>query len=439
MQVNQMFLQRNNLKTKKHNKMKKMFLGLFLLSSMMVLGQDVKKAKKFLEKNELDKAQQAIDEAVTKDAAKAENYLWKHKIYYAIATSDQFKKLVPDAREIGWEAIKKYVSLDKNMTALLVEDQQNYLANFNKYYTDYVNMGSTNLNGNNFADAFKYFKNAYNIAGFFYSQKWTTNQLDTTITFYTGYAAMKGEMKEDAELYYKKMVDANAFGTDYQIAYGWLANYYIVDKKDSKKGLEYAEKGLKLYPNDEYLASQKAAAIGSTGDYKAIFANHEANIAKPTATYNEYLKYAVDLYDYLYADSLPKADVAEKDAKFETIMGKALSMKPSSAECNYLMGFHHANKAIALNKLIKTYKNKKTPADLEAKKKLEEQLNVQIDASLKNHDLAASIYKSRLANIKQKDKDNYISTLTSLIQFYKFKANADRVKSYEEDLKVIKP
>jgi hypothetical protein len=418
--------------------MKQVLMGLFLAASLAAQAQDVKTTKKFFEKKEFDKAQQAIDAAVAKEDKKPENWYWKHKVYSAIASSDQFKKLVPNARRTGWDALAKYVALDKNMKDMLLDNQLNYMENFNGYYTAFVKEGSVHLDAKNYAEAVSNFKNALDVSKFFYTQKFTTNELDTSITFYTGYAAMKGDLKQDAEVYYKRLVDANASGTDLQIAYGWLANYYITDTKNFTKALEVAEKGLKLYPTDEYLIDQKSAAIAGTGDMKAIFANHEASIAKPDAPYSEYLRYAADLYDYIYNDSTKKTDLEEKAKKFEEVMGKGLTMKPNSSEGNYLMGFHHANKAAAIDKQLKLYKNKKTPADLEAKKKLEATRATEVDASIKNHELTASLYRSKGATLKDNEKINYKATLTNLVNLYKFKNNLERSKSYEADLKALK-
>jgi hypothetical protein len=418
--------------------MKQVLIGLFLAASLAAQAQDVKTTKKFFEKKELDKAQQAIDAAITKEDKKPENWFWKHKVYSAIASSDQFSKLVPTARRTGWDALVKYVALDKNMKDLLLENQLNYMENFNGYYTAFVKEGSVHLDAKNYAEAVSNFKNALDVSKFFFTQKFTTNELDTSITFYTGYAAMKGDLKQDAEVYYKRLVDANASGTDLQIAYGWLANHYINDTKNFAKALEVAEKGLKLYPSDEYLVDQKNAAIAGTGDTKAIFANHEASIAKPNAPYSDYLRYAADLYDYLYNDSTVKADFDEKQKKFDEIMGKGLTMKPNSTEGNYLMGFHHTNKAAAIDKQLKTFKNKKTPADLEAKKKLEATRTAEVEASIKNHELTASLYRSKGVNLKENEKDNYKATLNNLINLYKYKNMAERVKTYQEDLKALK-
>jgi hypothetical protein len=418
--------------------MKKSFLAITLFIAAVGFSQDVKTVKKTYDAKEYDKAQIAVDAFVAKDEKKAEAWFWKHKVYYAISQSEQFSKLVPNALKTGWDALMKYSTIDPKLDLAIRDNILGYMENFNNYYNKFVGKASANLDAKNYKESVVEFKNALIVSKYYYDKKITTNALDTNITFYTGYAAMKGELNEDAEIYLKKIADANIATVDAKIAFQWLSHYYIYDKKDAKKGQEYAEKGLKIYAEDEYLLSQKSEAIASGGDYNAIFANHEADINKPTSAFMDYLKYGIDLFTYLYNDTTKKPDFTEKQSKFDMVMGKALSLKPNNAESNYLMGFHLSNKAVLLQNKLKEFKNKKAPADLAAKKKVEEERLALVDASIKNLDLACSIYRGKGANIKDNEKDNYKATLSNLIVLYKFKNNLPRVKSFEEELKELK-
>ena len=410
------------------------------LTTTLALAQDVKTVKKAYDAKDYAKAQQAADAFVAKDDKKADAWFWKHKVYWAISENEQASKLVPNARKTGWQAIEKYASLDPQYKVAITDDILGYLNNFQNYYSKFITIGSVNLEAKNYTESVAAFKDALAVSTFFYDKKMITNALDTNITFYAGYAAMKGELKDDAELYYKKLADANAGGVDTHIGYGWLANYYLADKKDAKKALFYADKGLALYPTNDYLKEQKSFAIAASGDFAAISANHEADIAKPNAPFGDYLKYGIDLYGYLYTDTAAykKPDFAAKQTKFDEVMNKAIGMKPNNAEANYIIGFHNANKALAIQTQLKAFKNKKLPADVAAKKKLEDAQLALVDASIKNHELAASIYKSKTVNIKENEKDNYKSTLANLINLYKYKNLNEKVKTYTDDMKAIK-
>ena len=421
--------------------MKKIMIACFLFAATSLAAQDKKTVTKALDAKQLDKAQQAVDAFVAKDEKNAEAWYLKSKVYTAIAESEQYSKLVPNSEKAGWEALKKYAAIDKTFQVAMKADLLTYQDNFQFYYKKFINNGSANLDAKNYSEALNYFKSALSVSAFFYDNKWSSIALDTTIVFYTGYTAMKGEMKEDAEVYFNKLAAANAYGTDLRIAYGWLANYYTEVKKDTKKGLAYAEQGLKFYPTDDYLIDQKSLAIATSGDINAVFANHEVSINKPNAPYGDYLKYGIDLYGYLYDDSTAattKKDFAEKQTKFEVVMGKGLALKPNNAEGNYLMGFHHGNKVVSLEKQIKAYNNKKTPADIAAKKALEQQRDAQVDAALKNLSLCASIYKSKMANIKENELRNYKSTLANLIVFNNYKSDKAKVTQYKADLAELK-
>lgn len=408
------------------------------LASVCLTAQDVKTVKKAYESKALDKAQAAVDALMAKDDKKAENWFWKHKVYYAISESEQYSKLVPDARLTGWQALKKYNALDPDLKVAITDNIIGYQDNFQAYYNKFINAGSTTLNANNYTEALANFKNALSVTDIYYAKKWIPNVLDTTITFYAGYAADRSSTNnDDAELYYKRIVDANAYGTDFHIAYGWLANYYLNTKKETAKGNEVVEKGLKLYPTNEYLVNLKNNAIKNSGDWNAILANGEANVSKPTATYTEYINYGSELFDYLYSDTVKRADQLDREKRLEEVLTKALSFKPNSAETNFIFGSHHTNKAARLDREAKKLATKKLPADVAAKKQIETQRDAEINAALSNLELAASIYKSKGANIKATDKDNYKSTLRNLINLYKFKANPDRAKNYDAELKAL--
>lgn len=422
--------------------MKKVLLGLCLFATSTIVAQDLKSVKKAYDAKEFEKAQQAVDAFVAKDEKKAEAWYWKHKVYNAIATSEQYKTLVPDAKWKGFEAFKKYLGMDKTQVSLLTDNILDFGASIlNDYRSSFITIGGGQLDlktQEGYTQSFENLKKALTVFDFMYQQKAVGYSLDTLITFYAGYAAMNAKNDENTEIYYKKIADANAFGTDYKIAYGWLANYYLTDKKDLDKAKPVIEKGIKHYPDDEYLKSLKSKSIAATGDIKAIFANHEENIAKPEAQYNDYLNYAAELFDYLYNDSSVKTDFVEKEKRFEEVMGKGLSIKPNSAEGNFLMGMNTTQKTIEIDKQIKLLKNKKTPADIEAVKKLNADKMVLADAAIKNFELVSSLYRSKGTNLKDVEKERYRTVLTNMVYFYYFKKMDTRAKELEETLKSIK-
>jgi tetratricopeptide (TPR) repeat protein len=420
--------------------MKKVILGFFMIAGCVsAIAQDIKTVKKFYDSKEYDKAKDAIDVTLSKDDKKAENWFWKHKVYQAISASDAFKKLMPDAGGKGFEALRKYYLLDTNMLVMLKENPTvNPSKPFEEYYQAFRVEGGNQLDAKNYDESFKALRNALAVSTFFYERKWIATPLDTSITFYTGYAAMNGGNKTETEIYYKKLLDANAVGTDLQIAYGWLANYYLKEVNNLDMAKLALERGLKHYPNDAYLKSMKLEAVQKSHDWTMIFKEHEALVSTPAAEFSDFLSYGADLFDYLYNDSTPKADMKEKQARFEEMMTKALTLKPGSAESNFLFGMHHSQKILRMNDVIKaTFKGALTPDQVAKKRVAQAEVAAETDKALKYLDMAGTLYGSRVEKLKDAEKDHYKNTLNNLIYFYNYKKMPDRVKAYEDKLKAF--
>jgi hypothetical protein len=417
--------------------MKKIFVGLLGLITITTQAQNLKTVKKAFEANDFAAAKTAVEDWVTKEPNKADSWYWKHKVYQTIATTPAATALEPNAMLIGFEAVKKYNSLDKDLKMMIGENITNPTGPIEAYYNKFRIDGSANLEALKYDAAIENFKNAIKVSQFFYEKKWTTAVLDTVMNFYTGYAGMKGNNNEVAETYFKKIADANASGVDLQIAYGWLANHYLNTKKDIAAAEAMIEKGLKLYATDEYLLSLKNQSIEGSGNSDKIFANDEANIAKPDATFSNYLTYGSHLYDYLYTDSLPKADAAEKAKKLEDVMTKGLTMKPNSVEGNFLMGMIHTQKTITIDAAIKKLKGKTTPADVEAKKKLNADKLALADLALKNFSFVSSVYRSKADKLKPEEKQRYKIILQNMKYFYSYKKEDAKAAELEETIKEL--
>ncbi len=422
----------NNMKSRKA---KQFFVGLLAMITITTQAQDVKAVKKALEASDFIKAKDAVEAWVTKEPAKPESWYWKHKVYAAIAAVPDLKATVPNALVVGFEAVKKYSTLDKDLKTMFAENLTNPTGPIESYYSKFRNEGSANLEANSFEAAIESFKNALTVSKFYYDKKWSPAALDTIITFYTGYAAMKGKNEAVAETYFTKLADANASGVDLQIAYGWLANHYLTAKKDNAKAEAVIKQGLALYPTDEYLESLKNQAIQSSGDVSKIFANDEANIAKADAPYASYYNYASHIFDYLYDDSTVKPDAEEKIKKLDEVMAKGLTMKPNSVEGNFLMGMIHTQKTIAIDAKLKALKGKTTPADVEAKKKLNADKLALGELAIKNFEFINSVSRGKGDKIKPEEKERYKVSLQNLKYFYNLKKEEVKVKDLDETLK----
>jgi hypothetical protein len=387
-----------------------------------VQAQDVKTARDFLAKSQFEKAAAAIDKAITgADANNPTAWVVKHTIYQALANSSEYKGSTADANLQGFNALVKASKMPKGEEAMLKEIGLNYTGTFNNYYTSFVTDGSTKMNANDNKEAFKNFKNALTVYTYFFTEKMTTTALDTMLTFYVGYTAMKNNDFANAEYYFKKLADANASGTDLQIAYGWLSNYYTADKKDAANAKTICDKGLLLYPKDEYLLSVKKQIASASGNTENVFAVYEETISKGNATFSDYLGYSADLYDYLYVneDKHTITNAAAKEKRLEEMLTKALSLKNNSAETNFIFGMYYYNKALQKDDAKKALGNE-TPQNASAKKELTNMVNELIDKSIKYLEACAALYEA-VSNKKQTQIDQYKSAIQQLIALYNYR------------------
>lgn len=396
--------------------------------------QDVKTARDFLQKSQFEKAATAIDKAIAgADANNPTAWVVKHTIYQALANSSEYKGSTADANLQGFNALVKASKLPKGDEAMLKEIGLNYTNTFNNYYTAFIADGSTKMNAGDNNEAFKNFKNALSVSTYFYEQKYISSPLDTMLTFYAGYTAMKNNDFNNAEYYFKKISDANVKGTDLQIAYGWLSNYYLKDKNDAASAKAVCDKGLNHYPTDEYLLSVKKQIAGASGNAENVFAVYEETISKGNATFSDYLGYGAELYDYLYVndDKHTITNAAVKEKRMVEMLTKALSLKNGSAEANYIMGMYYTSKALI------TDKEAKATTDAAKKTELKNKTNELASSSINYLEITAALYNAKSKPLKPNDKDHYITTLKQLINLYNFTNKIDKKTAIEAQLKAV--
>lgn len=394
-----------------------------------VKAQDITTAEYQYSQGQYDKAKTTIDEALKgnfKNDPKA--LIWKHKIYQTLGLNAK----PADGTTIliaGFEALKKAMAMPGGTDASIKILGLKTNEGFNNYYTAFINNGSALLNAKDNTGAFESFKNALAVSSYFYEQKMITTSLDTMLTFYAGYTAMQAKKTDETVYYFKKLADANANGTDLQIAYGWLCNYYLTDKNDAATARIYCDKGLKFYATDEYLLSKKNEVERASGNMNTLFKNYEDIIRSGKATYTDYLAYGAELYDYLYVDIKATTDKAAREAKLFEVLNKAYELKNSSSSVNYILGMSYTSKALELDA-----ETKKTTTPATQKDKLKKERDSYVEKSITHLENAVAIYAKKTEQTET-DKQNYKTSLQQLVNLYRFTANATKQAATEEKLK----
>src|SRR3954463_1401639 len=99
--------------------------SLLLLTACDIFAQSANKAKDLLKANKTQEAKTEIDKVLSneKNAKDAEAWYVKSKVYSEIANDDKLNGSVPDAREVSFEAVKKYAEVaDKNLVSLTLDN-----------------------------------------------------------------------------------------------------------------------------------------------------------------------------------------------------------------------------------------------------------------------------------------------------------------------------
>ncbi|MBK6935542.1 MAG: hypothetical protein IPH18_00590 [Chitinophagaceae bacterium] len=372
-----------------------------------VAAQDIKTAAGYFDKGELEKAKSAIDAAVSgTESGKPSVWIWKHKVYKAIGNSPTLKTKHFTALWESYLALKKAADLPGFDEAYLREfGTISYNKTFEEYYNGYIEGGSKLMNEGKFIPAYYDFSSAQDVSSFFYKRKLISSDLDTMITFYAGYCAMKGEDTAGA-----------------------AANFQLLEAKT------VCEKGLSFYPGDEYLLSVKQEISRQTGDEEGLFGRYEQKIKNGTAVFTDYLSYGADLYDYLFVEKeIAGTSKSLKELRMVQVLKKGLELNNKSGEANYLLGMYYTGKAMELQ-------NEKMVLDTEANdyeaKKDEIQKKITINANISVQHLEAAVALLAGSTTESK-RQNYKGALSQLVNLYKFMHLPEMQKAVEEKLKTL--
>lgn len=400
-----------------------------LIISTSLVAQDVGTAKAFYEEGKLDKAKSAIDVAVKESAANLpEAWIWKYKIYNKIAKNAAYSNLVPNAPKEAFEAIKKAYDMPGGTDNLIKELGIGYMSAFNDCYVGFISSGSEKMNKKSYGGAFEDFKSALSASDFFYKKKMITSDLDTALTFYAGYCAFQNKDDKNAEFYFKKLVDRAAYGADLQIAYGWLCNYYLEKTKDIAAAKSVCDKGLKIYPSDDYLRSKSIEITRAGNNIDDLFKQYEETLAKPGAAFTDYLAYGAELYDYLFVtdDNHIINNAAAKRERMKEVLQKALQLKPASAETNYILGMYYTSIAMEINKQT-------VGATVDRKTELNKIADSSANASITYLEKAASLFTAN-PNLSSNKKEQLKTALQQLINLYNYLQQPAKSKETQEKL-----
>lgn len=347
--------------------MKKVFLSVAIFVSVAA-GASAQKAKvttaqTLKDSQKLDKALEAINEAVDPNNPKAEKSIpwaktWevRGEVYRSIYQSKDanYKKLSDKPLDVALESFKKAEELDTKGS-----NKNSLKINLTLLVNDFTDQAVKAFNENNYAQALTSFENILDIQKMAAMQE-TPATVDTVIIFNAGLAAFNAEKYEKAIEYYTEAAKYDYNGSR---TYELIAASYTA-MKDTANSLVALQDGFKKYPESSQILVQMIN----------IYMN-----ANKTAEAMEYLDLAIkqdpENPSFYFAkgalnDKLGNTDDAV--ASYE----KALELKEDYFDAYYNLGAIYYNKgvkqldianAVPTNQADK-YELEKNKADEEFKK-----------------------------------------------------------------------
>jgi hypothetical protein len=419
--------------------MKKLsLLAILVAATFFAVAQDLEQIKTFAYLGQTQKAKEAVDKylAVEKNAKKPEG--WFYKGYtYNLASKDSSKTVAESSalKAEAFEALKKYREIDPK-SPLLAEQNNSPL--FDLYVGYSTDIGVKAYNAKDHNGAFEGFKKALEIHDYLYANNLTGANgfkfaaLDTTLVTYAAIAATEAKRPDDADAYYQKLADANVSDPQYLDVYQVLADHYRT-KKDKAAFDAILAKGRKLYPaNEEYwMALEIDNATQGVGK-PAVFTKYDELLAAHPSNYVLSYNYGVELYQYIYSDSVKAADVNGYKDKLVEVMKTSIAAKPT-VEANFLLANFLYNNSIDIADEGRKIKGVK-PDDIKKKKEFTAASQKSMDDAIP---YAQGVEKAFAALTKPKssEKVNYKQSLVILKNIYEVKKDAAKLAEYEKKVK----
>ncbi len=414
------------------------FLVAFSLIVNALQAQDIKEIRNYSLLGQTQKAKEAIDKhlAVPKNAQKAEGWYYKGYIYNQ-ASKDSTKSLAENAalKATAFEALKKYREMDPKAELLT---EQNNSPLFDLYVSYYSDLGVKAYMAKDPATAYDDFTKALEIHDYIVANNLTGannfkfSTLDTTLVLYTAITANEAKNKDNAAMYYKKIVEANIAEAQYIDAYQFLADYYKT-KKDKAAFSDIIAKGKKLYPtNNEYWTAMEIEEATEGVEKPAIFDRYEELMTKNSTNYTLPYNYGVELYRYIYSDEMKEANTTAYKAKLPEVLKKAIAIK-STSEANFLLSNFLYNNSIDISEEARKMKGVK-PDDIKKKKALQAESDAAMDQSIPYAEAVIALYAG-IEKPKASEKINYKQSLVILKNIAEVKKDTAKVAKYDALIK----
>ncbi len=417
--------------------MKKLFVSfLFCSAGFVAVAQRAKvsSAEDYLGKKELEKAKADIDAALQNDKTKNDAKTWyvKGKVMEEMATKN---KSVADALE-SFDAYKKALEIDPKMKEAMLEMNQRMV---NLYATVGI-AGYGNLNEQICDSSLENFKYATEIAEFYNSKNLGGSiPTDTSMTFYTGYAAQQANKKDDALTYLKKAADLQFKGEP--ALYVILAQAYE-EKGDNANWLKTFEQGNAMFPKYKRFNYMYMFYYSKTGKTAELLGMLEKKMAENPNDAATVLDYAIRV-DNMANPRDEKGEDQPKPANYDELMNKAeaaykkaVELNGNDATANFQLGALYFNRAVGFNKELNSMDSKQQSSP--KAKELQGKVDNLMGIALPYFEKADAGFTAKASSLEPGDRQTYESCLYALQKIYAIKNQTAKVEEVKKKLDGLK-
>jgi hypothetical protein len=411
---------------------KLIFFAIMVASSLTMFAQSLEDVQEKVNKGKYGEAREKIDKllADAKGQKNANAWYYKGIVYYNLGLDSTLTD--KDYRQEAYDAFKKYYEMDpKNVMGTLEQNARMF-----QLYDAYYNAGIKAFNAKNFDASFKNFSNALNVANYINEKKFTYSNvnlpaLDTNLILNVAAAASKANLTDSAMAYYKVLADAKLSDTMYIEIYQLLIDYYNKKNVVANKN-KYLALGKELYPTSDYWYDIELSPLAE--DKPKLIAKYEELVGTNPNSYYLAYNYAVELYNYLYANDKKPADAASFEPKVEAAIANAIKVKPGP-DPNLLMVRYLSEQVYKLEDQARLIKGTK-PEDAKKRQAIVAQTNSLWEKLAPYAQQAFDGYTSK-TELKGYEKGNLKFISNVLIDYYTMKKDAAKAKSYQDKIKAL--
>ncbi len=376
------------------------FFLIFLMISVAVVqaqGRDIRRASRHINRGNLDRAMEHIQEAIEHEEVLEDPEIWvlKGELYMQIAVAEEpeYRALAENPVDKADEAMKKAIALDVEDEYML-DIQQHML-----FMSELVfNEGVEAYNEENWTAASSYFYRAYDISKDFAAR-------DTTTLYNAALAAELGQELDKAYEWYGKLREMEY---DDPFLYASLSNIAMF-KEDTAAARNYIMEGRENYPENLDLIFAEANIHIHTGDVQEAERVLDLAIERDPENPSLYFAFGAN-YDKMSQDTV-YYDKEERAFAFDEAVKayeKAIELNPEFFDALYNLGALHFNQGLMMLQ--------------EAEDRLRETQDFaryeEDEKEIRKHWVDAQPYLEDAFDLIDEDHDYFTTVLISLAELY---------------------